>query len=104
MWSHDLSVLLSPLAAHAEHHNKDRNHEGRGSSNGAQQQDLAVGRSREVQPVLHGGHVGAPPAHLLAHTHTHTLSHSLTLMHAGKGPLSHWDLWAQSGAWLQKQH
>ena len=49
----------SPLAAHAEHHDEDGDQEGRGSSDSTQQQDLAVGRSREVQPVLHGGHVGA---------------------------------------------
>lgn len=71
--------LLSPLAAHAEHHDENGNNEGRGSSDSAQQQDLAVGRSREVQPVLHGGHVGAQTlARSHARTHTLTPSHSCT--------------------------
>ena len=63
----------SPLAAHAEHHDEDGDQEGRGSSDSTQQQDLAVGRSREVQPVLHGGHVGALA---LACCHTHALTHT----------------------------
>lgn len=79
-------ALLSPLAAHAEHHDQDGDNKGRGSSDSAQQQDLAVGRSREVQPVLHGGHVGA-----LALTCSHTLTLS-QLMHAREAPQSQRDL------------
>lgn len=87
VWSF-MCAQLSPLAAHAEHHNEDRNNKGWGSSDSTQQQDLAVGRSREVQPVLHGGHVGA-----LALTCSHTRSHSHPYAHARREvPRSHWDL------------
>lgn len=85
------AYVRSPLAAHAEHHDEDCDNEGRGSSDSAQQQDLAVGRSREVQPVLHGGHVGA-----LALTCSHTLALS-QLMHAPEVPRSQQDLQAQRG-------
>lgn len=66
--------VVIPLAAHAEHHNEDCDNKGWGSSDSAQQQDLAVGRSREVQPVLHGGHVGAHHSLALTHSHSHPYS------------------------------
>lgn len=71
MWA----CVIIPLAAHAEHHDEDCDNKGWGSSDSAQQQDLAVGRSREVQPVLHGGHVGAL-ALTCSHTHSHSHAYS----------------------------